>query len=198
MSRTDKDAPYWVKANRSLSARRVSHYGCEHSPTGGVVHFYTDTIDHAPDWHPETLYRVHRADRTSIDGVWLPYDRAVTYLVLSGMSRWLAVNRIDQGFYRTRTRLVYGPWTTTTTRREKVVRDCDLDTPGNPDGPRWRTCTYDTVADFPNRCWDGPERAHVRDTLRAAAADYNAHGDTDIEPVTRQNRRSPWKGGYWD
>jgi hypothetical protein len=34
----------------------------------------------------------------------------------------------------------------------------------------------------------GPERARVRDTLRAARRDYNAHGDTDIEPFPRQHR----------
>jgi hypothetical protein len=43
-----------------------------------------------------------------------------------------------------------------------------------------------------------PERRHVRDTLRNAVKDYNANGDTDIEPINRQTRRSMWNGGWWD
>jgi hypothetical protein len=41
----------------------------------------------------------------------------------------------------------------------------------------------------------GPERARVRDALRAARRDHNAHGDTDIEPAPRPHRhrlRDDW------
>jgi hypothetical protein len=42
-----------------------------------------------------------------------------------------------------------------------------------------------------------PERAHVRDTLRAAVRDYNTNGHTDIEVERRQRRRTMWNGGAW-
>lgn len=46
--------------------------------------------------------------------------------------------------------------------------------------------------------WFGPERASVRDQLAAARRDYNAYGDTDVEPEPRQHRHAIWGGGWWD
>lgn len=43
-----------------------------------------------------------------------------------------------------------------------------------------------------------PERASVRDALRAARDEYNTFGDTDIEPDNRQHRHAVWGGGWWD
>ena len=81
-------------------------------------------------------------------------------------------------------------------------RACDIDT---RDGRcyRWdrdhvyRYYSRPGQAEIHSRYF-GPERAHVRDALRAAARDYAAYGDTDLEPLTRQNRRSTWSGDYWD
>lgn len=38
--------------------------------------------------------------------------------------------------------------------------------------------------------YHAPERTNARDVLRAATKDWNANGDTDIEPVSRQTRNS--------
>lgn len=49
-----------------------------------------------------------------------------------------------------------------------------------------------------NFYWYAPERASVRVSLDAARRDFNAHGETDIEPENRQTRGAPWGGGWWD
>jgi hypothetical protein len=49
-----------------------------------------------------------------------------------------------------------------------------------PRPPRW----------YVEHVWHNPERVRVRDTLHAAAAEYRATGDTDLEPDPRQARHS--------
>lgn len=46
--------------------------------------------------------------------------------------------------------------------------------------------------------WWGPARAQMRDVLRAAVADWNTNGATDLEPEPRQHRHAMWGGGWWD
>lgn len=81
-------------------------------------------------------------------------------------------------------------------------RPCDLDA---RDGRcyRWDRNGTGRYYDDPSNAeihlgYYGPERAHVRDLLRGAVREYNAHGETDLEPVTRQHRHTTWTGDYWD
>jgi hypothetical protein len=46
--------------------------------------------------------------------------------------------------------------------------------------------------------WYAPERAYVRASLSDARRDYNANGETDVEPVGRQHRHGMWNGGWRD
>lgn len=84
---------------------------------------------------------------------------------------------------------------------------CDLDDPHNGGWGRgcyWHPLDRDLFpyTTRPDRDeirdrYFGPERTHIRDPLRAAARDWNTHGDTNIEPVNRQTRHSEWRGGWW-
>lgn len=91
--------------------------------------------------------------------------------------------------------------TVTAYRREvrDVARECDIASPQGLCG-RWQPYRHhcDPSADDRRNAYYGPERAHVRGMLRAAAREYNAHGDTDVEPEPRQHRHGPWRHGYWD
>lgn len=76
---------------------------------------------------------------------------------------------------------------------------CDND-PERPTCYRRYACGYFYYAskvygDHPNHedrrlYYHGPERRRTRDSLRDAARDWNANGDTDVEPDTRQHRHS--------
>lgn len=86
-------------------------------------------------------------------------------------------------------------------RFEGQLRECDIDT---RDGRcyRWdrdHHGTWDlrpTNAMIATDC-TAPERTYVRDLLRAALREYNAHGDTDIEPECRQRARATFGGCYF-
>lgn len=76
---------------------------------------------------------------------------------------------------------------------------CDIDT-RNGHCYRWDRTNHDTwdrrpSNDMVHDLFTAPERAHVRDALRGALRDYNAYGETDLEPVTRQSRRAAWATG---
>lgn len=85
-------------------------------------------------------------------------------------------------------------------------QECDLD---NTDDPRANRCSYwiDEHRNYwttpPSRervhlHYFGPERAAVRDSLKSAMREYNATGEVEADPPTRQARRSTWAGGWWD
>jgi hypothetical protein len=81
-------------------------------------------------------------------------------------------------------------WRTRNSARCAWLPDWDS-TPGHgragwpPHGtPRW----------FVRARYHCPQRREARDVLRAAAADWRANGDTDLEPVPRQGRHS----AHWD
>jgi hypothetical protein len=80
-------------------------------------------------------------------------------------------------------------------------RPCDgtCDRDGRPGGCRfWHYGGLLLGGPTPEAChllFYGPDRARVRDTLRAARRDYNTHGVTDIEPFPRPHRhrlRDDW------
>lgn len=96
--------------------------------------------------------------------------------------------------------------------RANGEHECDLPVEPvrlRPLGRRWRssekiTCVWEPdyvgVSPWPrpprwfvNAEWHAPERLRIRDTLRAAAADYRANGDTDVEPPPFQAKH----GAAW-
>lgn len=83
------------------------------------------------------------------------------------------------------------------------TRPCDIDDLVGigclwvPDGWPWRRYWTPSREDR-RKAYYGPERAHVRAVLRAAARGFNANGETDIEPGPRQHRHGVWRGGWWD
>lgn len=219
MSRTDKDTPYWVVELNARTQVEV-HHGCQHSVSGGYPIWRTEIVEHGPDWHYENRYLVfttvddENRGVTPIEGsFWLPADEAKALLVEHGLTRWQADYRIEFCAQRKKV-YVYGPWTEKVAVKEFRTRECDLDSPMKGRARRY-TCHYEADHDF--EVWSrnrrgysppskerrrlgyfGPERAHVRDTLRAAAADWNTYGETDIETIDRPSPTSDWYGGYWD
>lgn len=78
---------------------------------------------------------------------------------------------------------------------------CDIDTP-NGSCYRWDRDGNGRWTDLPTKTdihlhFYVPERAHTRAALHEAARDYNTHGQTDIEPVSRQKRGTPWLRTCW-
>lgn len=135
MSRTDKDTPAWVRAQRAPASERREnhHWNCDSGPERGN-----------PFRRDENSHRCDIDDRHSHG-----WRGACTYYPLD-RHHW---------------RQSYG----NLHMRERV-----------------------------NIGYYSPERAHVRDVLRDAVRDFNAYGETDVEPVGRQHRHAHWGSGWWD
>lgn len=160
--------PYFRRANYTPPPGTVYTYG-------GMRYF----LDYDKDAHPDA--RPVEIDSPYAEG----HVRFVTYV------KWVDVPVIEKTF----------------TYSETETHPCELAPAGKVShGNRQSTCA--AYLSEPHRCnstkemrregYTAPERAHVRDVLRAAVHDYNTHGETEIEPVNRQPRRAPWGGGYWD
>lgn len=84
----------------------------------------------------------------------------------------------------------HADWSCETCVAQPEVPTCDL---YFDRGYGWQVSKV--YGDHPNRedrrlYYNGPERRRVRDVLHGAARDWNANGDTDVEPDTRQHRHS--------
>lgn len=187
MSRTDKDAPFWVVAARDPQAKEW-HYGCPHSERGGYWITRKQTVEHPADWHTVTEYKF-----TDFEGLtwWGSAEKALDY---QGHPRSNLVWR-DEALV-TRQTYIFGPRVETVTERVFLTRPCDLDHDSQDDSTRLRCRRYPSNR---SRSWrwrspsredrrlytHKPERSRVRSALKVAAAEYNGsgHSEADFAPV---------------
>lgn len=223
MAHTDKDLPDWVKALHSSSTRDY-HYACANDTLGGVVReTHVEERVLAPHWHwrislvrcldglpierpndaspvydaaLDRFYRqVERTVRDKQGGaltttVWVPLANYEVIRMLR-VSEWVFAPRV------LRTLVV----------DREYVRECDIESVHSR-GFRHLHCHrwldshhgggYGVSKETRRTSYYRPERAHIRSTLRAAAAEYRANGRVDIEPLNRQSRHAPWAGGWWN
>lgn len=215
MSRTNKDAPYFVKENR-VANRIAVHVACPHSVAGGRWTTRATVIEHEPEWHTDVEY-----DRDfMLDDVphWVSREKLAERYIKRGLSRARALLLVETDNIQNPTREidVFGPWTEVIWNRVWEVRECDLEVPSGhrPRSRRWVRCHWDSnlsgeefrklypryhpPRDDRRLMYYGPERSSVRDELRAIRDEWNTHGDSWTEAGIRQTRRGTWGGGWWD
>lgn len=219
MARTDKDLPYWVKALHDPQSEE-RHVNCEHDPL--PRHTRSHVIEHEipVHWYRKTyLVPIFTAGDEKYRAGMPVYDEALDCYycevekteVVDGetvtTTSWRRMWSHEVAYMRPVTRWVFEVRIVRSLVTEiKPIKECDLDAPstryldgcrrygGNPPGGR---CYERPKKDRRRVEFYGPERAHVRDILRAAADDYNTYGETDSEPDPRQHRHATWAGGYW-
>lgn len=204
MSRTRKDAPYRVQLERAGN-RTAHHYGCQHSDAGGLWVSTTRAVVHEAAWHEVIEYRY------PFGAGWVSRDVLIGRRIVRGCSVWWAERVVDsdEGHTDVRTRLVYGSWTNHVAERVFITRACDLDDDSKP--RTWRTCRWRpdnwrrmrmsrhhraTRADLRYGYW-GPERAHCRVMLAAAAREYRTDGTVWSELGGQQHRHATFSGSWW-
>lgn len=180
MSRTYKDQPDWVKAQRTGKIKARHGYRCENSDyKRSYVSYRKVKITTEPHWHLVDVYE--RRYHPQFD--------------------WTSKIKLGKKW-------VYS--STEEEHREYYVvsndQPCDFDPNSNPDhhyctyrydppeGVKW---WYNEVGQAERKHYDRQERTYVRDKMKRAKDDYNVNGDTDIEPVTRRNPSELWGGGYY-
>lgn len=187
MSQTHKDAPIRVLAAKNTHTRTLHH--CTEHAEGWRrprPRYVTEHLAHPPAWHLVT----EKAVRDAIaDGPWTP-------LTDRDLERGLVPS-----CFKTRRRWVFGPRTETVVRRVTHYVPCDLDTEANTCFV-WPWIHGSDQRGTPGRArrrdeFHSPVRAATRQTLALAAADWNTHGDTAIEPDP-VNWNAPAAGGWWD
>lgn len=179
MSRTYKDQPDWVKAQKTGHKKIRHHYRCEDNPnTWQFTSTRKEKIVTEPHWH---LVDVYKTD-------YLPSLRR-SFRYKYG-KKWV---------YTSTEEIVEVEYT--------VGKDkpCDLDLEHNtgkrcgfwyspPEGTKW---WYNKVGQYERKHYDRQERTYTRDKMKRAKDDYNVNGDTDIEPGTRRNPSGLYGGGYY-
>lgn len=188
MSRTHKDLPLRVIAEHHPRAQ-VTHRCTEHGegwrrPRPRRI---VERVEHPPAWH----LVVEKSGRGLLaGGPWQP---------LTGRE---LLRGVDPAVWKTRRRWVFGAWTEPVERTVTPYVPCDLD------GER-RYCqvwppafVMRNLREQPGRVrrreeYHSPVRAAARQRLALAVADWNTHGDTDVEPDP-VNRSGPVGGGWWD
>lgn len=212
MSRTDKDAPYRVRA-RDSHMREEWHVWCDN-----------ETVDTASPWKygrfaRRAEYEFYVSEVMTVECSYvkmkdsrgvkfeariLPYDRhgdgleydrelhpnakyVYTYERYAG--ELIACRQIRQGYYDRpiyRSRLI--GWV------DEPIRECDID---DPNGVCYYYAwgihyTHPKNRELRRVVDEKPRRAEVRDVLNSAKYDYNTHGETDIEPEPGWSSRAWW------
>lgn len=186
MSRTYKDQPHWVRANKT-GKRKVFHYGCEYDPIDRYVYKKVyETPDNEYRWYQREYAR----------GYWVG---SMYFRKNNGLVWVYGIPENDIDFY----------WVF-----EKVERKCDLEFDrDHGTSPRYyRRCHYRLdydAADYmyhyysrspkhARKDYYSSERRETRDTLKNAKDEYNLHGETDYQPYSRKRASGLYKGGwYW-
>lgn len=186
MSRTYKDQPIWVRANKT-GKKKVFHYGCEYDPIDRYVY---KKVYKAPD----NEYRWYQQEYAR--GYWVG---SVYFRKNNGLVWVYGIPENDIDFY----------WVS-----EKVERECDLEF-DREHGTSPKYChrchyllDYDAAGYMQNYYNRSPkhvrkdyyssERHETRATLKNAKDEYNLHGETDYEPYSRKRASGLYKGGwYW-
>ena len=186
MSRTYKDQPIWVRANRT-GKRKVFHYGCEYDPIDRYVYKKVyETPDNEYRWYQKEFTRNYL-----IGGVYLQKNNGLVWVY------GIPEDDIDSH------------WVS-----EKVDRKCDLEFDREHAAPPFtrRKCYYfldygasEHIRHYYNRSpkharkdYYSSERHETRATLKNAKDEYNLHGETDYEPYSRKRASGLYKGGwYW-
>lgn len=215
MSKTDKDLPRQVKIDRAGPVEReVTHApGCVHSAISSRLRYETvETVE-------TKRVRKHFVKMRNGYGVFFGAE-----IVDSGNRKRYVYDEIAHpaaevvtyyGIFGSRAPVIYTKWVEAEVVETHFVktfvdveaRECDVET-GRGATLRYSYDRCTANIPQPHRCevskemrrisYYGPERAHVRESLREAAAEYNTYGETDVEPWTQRSPRGTWGGGYWD
>ena len=185
MSRTYKDQPTWVRANKT-GKKKVYHYGCEYDPIDRYEYKKAPkTPVNEPQWYQREYNKVYSVG-------WESSQK-------NGLVWVYGIPEDDTDFY----------WVS-----EKVERECDLefDRDHGTSPMYYHKCHYrlDYEADgfmqnyysrtpkHARKNYYSSERHDTRATLKNAKDEYNLHGETDYEPYSRQKASGLYKGGwYW-
>lgn len=190
MSRTYKDQPDWVKANRT-GKREINHYGCEHDSLERTKTRKLNPPKRSEaQWHQRRV--IEKKKHTWADG------SSFTYSIDRGLKWVYDVIGEDEVVYIT----------------EPLEHECDLKF--DREHGTWRArlrghyCTYSLDYDQFHYRWYNvmpkearreyyhSERTEVRDTLKRAKDEYNYCGETYEEPYSRSNAKGLYGGGwYW-
>lgn len=184
MSRTYKDQPDWVRANKT-GKKKVFHYGCEYDPIDRYVYKKVyETPDNEHQWYQREYNKA--------------YSVGSEHSQKNGLVWVYGILEDDTDFY----------WVS-----EKVERKCDLEFDRDHGTSKYYLkCHYRLDYDaagymhhYYNRSpkharkeYYSLERHETRATLKNAKDEYNLHGETDYEPYSRQKASGLYKGGwYW-
>lgn len=212
MSRTDKDAPYRVRA-RDSHMREEWHVWCDN-----------ETVDTASPWKYGRFARRAEYERY-ITGY---RDEEVTHIVMIDENKcrfkaevrylWRRVHEyiydheehpgakpvmqwVWYGGERVSVNIYSREWVKRPTYRRRLIRwieeplrECDIDSPNGV--CHYNACDlkfpYENNRELRRVVDEKPRRAKARDVLNEARHDYNTYGETDIEPEPGWSSRAWW------
>ena len=195
MSRTYKDRPYRVAARQDRGPVHEWHRGCEQADP--VYRRRTVVTESAPHWHEEEL-TVHGRPAWAYEDFdsWrlVDADGFFDAEAFEDYSDWVTTETVR--------RWMFGPTTEVVTERYAVDPvPCTVDDPQGrcgciPEALRGHRCHRD--AEDRRISFHKPHRSKAGRDLRAAAAEYNATGVTEVVTDDRSSGVGPFGGGWWD
>lgn len=175
MSRTYKDEPSWVRANRTGKSHIRHHYKCVESQS--AYYFWTTRkveVETDPHWHLERIdYNEFWDTDNGLKWVYSSTTETHTEDVLIKPDQPCDLDLEHNSGKRCK--FYYKP------DKHHCMQSCC-----NP------------YKNAEQHHFYKPERRETRNYLKEAVKDYNTYGETDIEPVEMiANPHGPWVGGYW-
>lgn len=186
MSRTYKDQPDWVRANKT-GKKKVFHYGCEYDPIDRYVYKKVyETPDNEHQWYQREYTKSYWDGRGYVQKknglVWVydtPEDDTDFYWVFEKVELKCGL-KFDR-FHGTYPNYYH-----------KCSYRLDYDDVG------YIQHYYNSTPKHARKDYYSSERHETRATLKNAKDEYNLHGETDYEPYSRQKASGLYKGGwYW-
>lgn len=186
MSRTFKDQPHWVRAQKTGRIKNYHHRDCEEDLENHGSCMTVKCIDERPaEWYyKETIAREY-----NFLTHWYEYKYHYEWVfeprtVITYKSYFIPANKpCDMSPNKEST---YGG-----------TNKCRFYYDYNVDSSYYRFFYHPSKEDRRDYYYK-PERQHTRNSLNEAKKDYNTNGDTDIEPIKNRNPSGPWLNGYWD